>query len=82
MMYGWNDGSGYGYSIWGSVFMSLLMFLFVVGIVWCVHYFGHHHHNHCVPDTKEEALSILKKRYASGEIDKKEFEEKRKDLSA
>jgi len=80
MMYGWNDGNGYGYSIWGSVFMFLMMFLVVVGIIWCVHYFGHNHHN--TLDSKEEALTILRKRYANGEIDKKEFEEKRKDLGS
>ncbi|MNU03998.1 hypothetical protein D3C72_2482370 [compost metagenome] len=31
---------------------------------------------------EDEALSILRKRYASGEIDREEYEERRRDLTS
>ena len=59
---------------WGIIFMFLMMVLVVVGIVAIVHYMNHGTHQHKAGDT---ALDLLEKRYAKGEIDKKEFEEKR-----
>ncbi|MEK7464725.1 MAG: SHOCT domain-containing protein [Patescibacteria group bacterium] len=53
------------------VFWVLVIFL----IVWIVREAGGKN-NHSKPN----ALEILKERYAKGEINKKEFEEKKKDL--
>ncbi|MFS8119264.1 MAG: SHOCT domain-containing protein [Microcoleus sp.] len=72
-------GYGNNYDAWGFVFMLLMMTLVVLGVIVLVRYLGQTAHN----ESKEEtALDLLKNRYAKGEIDKKEFEEKRKDLSA
>lgn len=77
---------GYGPSGWGWLMMILgtlfwvaLLALIVVAIMrlWPT------------PETfrssaprEDEALSILRKRYASGEIEKEEFEQRRKDLTS
>ncbi len=73
------SGYGNGYDTWNFVFMLLMMALVVLGVIVLVRYLGRTAHSQ---SREEVALDLLKKRYAKGEIDKKEFEEKRKDLSA
>ena len=74
----WGHSGGAGYDVWGFIFMLIVMALVVVGVIVVVRYLGRD-----VSSQKETetALELLKKRYAKGDIDKEEFEEKRKALS-
>lgn len=72
--YGMNNGNGF----WGFLVMATMMVLVIVAIILAIQYLARQNASH---GTKQ-ALEILEKRYANGEIDTKEFEEKRKILSA
>lgn len=82
------DGWGWGWT-WGiGMVHGLLWWIFVIlGIVLLVRLLARGGGGGAVPQPPlpapaETALDILKKRYARGEIDKAEFEEKRRDLQA
>lgn len=69
----WTEGWG----MYGLVHM-LFWLLVVFGIIYFVRR-GHHAHRRCAPE-EDRALSILRERYARGEIDKAEFETRKGDL--
>lgn len=73
-------GMGFGGGIFGFALMILFWGLVIVGVVFLIHSFFR---KSSAGDVREEdaALEILRKRYARGEIDRKEFETKKKDLS-
>lgn len=74
--WGWGMmGSGWG--LFMMVFMVLFWGLMIVGIVLLVRYLLATSRSR----SSEDALDILKCRYARGEIQKAEFEEKKKDLA-
>jgi putative membrane protein len=78
MGYGYGP-AGYGYmGFWGWIFMVVLWAFIIIGIIALVRRISEHGESHHCRGTS--ALEILKERYARGEIDKKEFEEKKKDL--
>lgn len=81
MMWGY-DGFGFG---GGAMGFSMLLFwvLIVAAVVALVRGFGGGRSGRGDPGPCERtALDILAERYARGEIDKTEFEQKRHDLAA
>ena len=71
-------GQGGGNDVWGFIWMLFIMVLIVVGVVVAVRYLSRDSGRR---QKGSVALDLLEKRYAQGEIDKKEFEEKRQALS-
>lgn len=77
MMSGWGGGGSW----WLSGLLNLVLLgAVVVGVVWAIDRLRSHRGQEAGPASSESALDILKRRYALGEIDKREFEEKRRDL--
>jgi putative membrane protein len=80
MQYGMMDGYGMSYGSYGIMGIIGLIFwiLVIAGLVLLIKYLWE---GGAAPRVgQESALDILKKRYASGEISKEEFENKKKDL--
>jgi len=71
-MFGWGFG--------GGLVMIIIWVAIILFIVWLVKEMKGS--NSSDATRSKSALDILKDRYAKGEIDKKEFEEKKKDLDA
>lgn len=77
----------YGYyGNWGGPMLGgLIMLIFWVAviffIIWLMRGGKSHFHHGCNGDKNKDALDILKERYAKGEINKEEFETKKKDLA-
>ena len=77
---GGNPMMGWGAFGFGWIFMIAFWLLIILGVVALVRYFGGT--KQTGTDRTKTPLDILKERYAKGEIDKKEFEEMRKDLQS
>lgn len=76
MMFGnWGSGWGYGGMGWG---MLLFWGLGIVGVIVLVRLLATD--RRLPPPEPPSALEILAQRYARGEIEREEFEQKRRDL--
>ena len=80
MMWGY-DGFGYG-GFGMGIGMLLFWGLIIAAIVVLIRGFSGSSRGNAPRLPEKTALDILRERYARGEIDKAEFEEKRRDLSA
>ena len=78
MAFGMMDGYNLGYMGYGVLILGLIFWILVIaGLVLLIKYLWE---GGRVKGVEESALEVLKKRYAKGEINKEEFEEKKKDL--
>jgi len=78
MMHGFGMGWGWG----GLVFQLLFFAGIILVIIWGIRTFTNSNWQSPFGSSdNSSAINILKKRYAQGEIDKEEFEEKMRDLS-
>jgi putative membrane protein len=83
---GWHMGSGmmggWGMGWFGGIFMIVFWILILVGLVFLIKWVVQStSRGQARGSSSNRSLEILKERYARGEIDKTEFEEKRKVLA-
>ncbi len=76
--YGMNGIHGMG---WGMGLAWILGIVVTIVLVWAFVGSFRNSHNSSTPNEKKSALDILKERYARGEINKDEFEEKKHAVS-
>ena len=71
-------GNMFGWGLGGGLMMIVFWVFVVLLIVWLVK--GTHIGDNSESRGSKSPLDILKERYAKGELDKKEYDEKKKDL--
>lgn len=79
-MWGYYGMSGFNFigGLFSIIFWILIIWLIIAGIRWFAG--PRHHGGHRRNFFTADALDILRTRYAKGEIDKAEFEERKKTL--
>ena len=78
----WHDGWGWGHMFFGGLMMLLFWGGIILAIVFIVRWMsGGPSQKGIPPEAPNKALHILQERFAKGEIDKEEFEERKRLLS-
>ncbi len=75
-MYGWyGDGMSGGWGVFMTLFMLVFLAAVIVGVVGLLRWSaGGHRHDVAPPESS--AMSILKERFAKGEISEEEFRQR------
>ncbi len=82
--HGWHGGGDWGHMMFGPLMMLVFVAILIVVVVLAVRWLGGAGHGAAVgphPRSGKTPIVILEERFASGEIDKDEFEERRRILS-
>ncbi len=78
--YGW--GGGWEHMLFGSLMMILLWGGIILIVVLAVRWLGGSRAERTAPPARESAMDILNERFARGEIEKEDYEERKKILSS
>ncbi len=81
---GWFGPSMMGWGMWGFgwIFMLLFWGLVIAALIFLIKWLAGLRRSHpSSAKPHDSALEILRQRYARGEIDKEEFDQKKKDLT-
>jgi putative membrane protein len=71
-------GGNWGFPWFGGIFMILFWILIIIGVIFLIKWLVINKSTEV--QSRETPLEILRRRYASGEISKEEFENKKRDL--
>jgi len=81
-MMGGYGGYGMGYGPIGLLLVIIVIAAVVIGIIALIRSAGTGTRQHGSASQEDDATEILRKRFAKGEIDKEEFEERKKALKS
>jgi putative membrane protein len=82
MGHGYGGGSYMGGEVLFHLLFGAIFFVILIAIAWILVRFALRGGRYGMHMRHSSSLELLKERYAKGEIDKREFEEKKKDLMA